>query len=120
MSSKPGWSVDFERRGSAHDPGSEHEVGKTEGVIRVQVSDENLAQIWRFQAFDAGLRGGRGASHDARAHVDQVRGAIHDDCDSGAGMLGIRTRAARAQENDLRFRPSGCCQQTQPNQAHSA
>jgi hypothetical protein len=50
------------------------------------------------------LRGSGGAPDDACAHVDQIWRAIHYDCDRRTGMLGIRSRPACAQENDVGLR----------------
>src|SRR5579862_2818795 len=104
-------------------PSSEDQVGIADGVIGVQVGDENGLEIRGSQGFYAVVVGLLGAADDSGAGVDKIGGSLDDDGGGGAGALRVGARGSGAEEDDLGLGEQGAADEetaTDPGEQHSS
>jgi len=97
-------AVSLERDAAMQDPGTEDQVGVAQGVVGVQVGEEDDFQVLDVQRLDAVLLRRFRPLHHARPAIHQVGGAVHHDGHGCAGAVGIRFGRARAQHHHLGMR----------------
>ena len=95
-------AVDGQGLGTVEDPGGEDEVGQAEGVIGVEMGEEDALEVGHLEGVDVELGGGGGgAADDAGAGVEEIGFAVVDDGDGGTGAVGGGARGAGAEDNDV-------------------
>ena len=95
-------AVDGERLGAVEDPGGEDEVGQAEGVIGVEMGEEDALEVGHLEGVDVELGGGSGgATDDAGAGVEEIGLAVVDDGEGGTGAVGVGARGAGAEDDDV-------------------
>jgi hypothetical protein len=78
-----------------------NQIGEPDRVIGVQVRQEDNPEVPRFKRWDMVTHGGgRRAPDDARASIDEIRGAIDHHRDRGAGTFRIGVWSAGPEHHD--------------------
>ena len=94
-------AIDLERDVALEGPGGEDHVGESDGVIGVEMREEENAQVAREERrVPVHLRRGGRAAHDAGPRIDEIRSALTHDRDGGAAALGVGVRCAGAEHHD--------------------
>src|SRR5260370_7666301 len=90
--------VGLQRHATSERPGSENQVRVANRMVRVQMRNENNAQVCRLQSGDSSVGdSGLGAPHDAGAEVNQVWRAIYDDSRRRSRAVRVRGRVSRSE-----------------------
>src|SRR5262249_24947539 len=97
------WAVGLQVLASAEDPGAKDQVWISQGVIRVEMGDEDRFEVLDFESCDTFSFGSCSAANNTWAAIDKVSRAIHYNRNGRARSVRVCSRRSGSQNDYLRL-----------------